>query len=285
MNENIKFSIAIPTYKDLYLGEAIESVLNQSYQNYEIIVVNDASPYNISSIVSRYDDNRLLYFTNEHNCGAKNVVNNWNNCLSKSNGDYILCMGDDDRLKPNCLHDLALLISSYPDVDIFHARTELIDDNSNYIETLEERPEWESIFSFLYSFNDSGLGSYLYKVSTLKEIGGFYFLPYGWSSDFITAFMAADKHGIVNTKNPGFQYRCNGHSISHDIKSIEDKIAANLHACEWVKNFVNAKNPIDKKDIYLKKIIPYSINKLIHKKNEDLIEYDIRKDFLNRAYF
>lgn len=97
--------------------------------------------------------------------------------------------------------------------------------------------------------------------------------------------MAADKHGIVNTKNPGFQYRCNGHSISHDIKSIEDKIAANLHACEWVKNFVNAKNPIDKKDIYLKKIIPYSINKLIHKKNEDLIEYDIRKDFLNRAYF
>lgn len=40
MNENIKFSIAIPTYKDLYLGEAIESVLNQSYQNYEIIQVS-----------------------------------------------------------------------------------------------------------------------------------------------------------------------------------------------------------------------------------------------------
>lgn len=285
MGKNIKITIAIPAYKDIFLKEAIDSIFNQTYSNYEIIIVNDASPYNISQIISQYNDERLFYSINEQNCGAKDVVDNWNICLSKSNGEYLLCMGDDDKLKDNCLQDFVDLIQQYPDVDLFHSRTEIIDDNSNYVETLDECPEWESVLSFIYTFKDSGLGSYLYKVSTLRKLGGFYKLPYGWSSDFITAFMVADKHGLVHTKEPGFQYRCNCHSISHDTKSIEYKIMANLKACEWINLFVAEKKVDNNMDSNLRDIIPSHIRNLMNRKNDDLIEFDIRKNFFNKSLF
>ena len=78
MKERIKFSVTIPAYKDRYLKETIDSVLAQTYQNYEIVIVNDASPYDLDSIVQQYTDQRIRYFKNEKNCGAKNVVDNWN---------------------------------------------------------------------------------------------------------------------------------------------------------------------------------------------------------------
>jgi len=62
MKERIKFSVTIPAYKDRYLKETIDSVLAQTYQNYEIVIVNDASPYNLDSIVQQYTDPRIRYF-------------------------------------------------------------------------------------------------------------------------------------------------------------------------------------------------------------------------------
>ena len=98
MANNIKFSITIPAYKDKYLKETIDSVLAQTYQNYEIVIVNDASPYDLDRIVTKYNDPHIRYFKNEKNCGAKDVVDNWNISLSHATGEYLICMGDDDKL-------------------------------------------------------------------------------------------------------------------------------------------------------------------------------------------
>ena len=285
MKQKIKFSVAIPTYKDKFLKETIDSVLSQSYQDFELIIVNDASPYDIDSVVSQFDDNRILYFKNEKNCGAKNVVDNWNICLSKSSGDFFICIGDDDKLKPNCLSDLYNLICKYPDIEVLHSQTEIIDEDSNFIQLMERRPEWESVFSLVYSISDSGLGSYLYKTETLRKNGGFYKLPYGWSSDFISTFVAAEVYGIVNTQVPGFQYRGNGMSISHDMTGIEDKIVANLKAKEWIDSFVSPKETNNERDKKFKDLILMSNNNRTNQKNDDLLEFDIRKDFYNRALF
>lgn len=285
MKQDIKFSVAIPTYKDIFLKETIDSVLSQSYQDFELIIVNDASPYDIDSVVSQFDDSRISYFKNEKNCGAKNVVDNWNICLSKSSGDYFVCIGDDDKLKPNCLSDLYHLICKYPDIEVLHSQTEIIDEDSNFIQLLEKRPEWESVFSLIFSVNDSGLGSYFFKTGSLRSKGGFYKLPYGWSSDFITAFIVADEYGIVNTQVPGFQYRGNGMSISHDMTGVEDKIWANLKAKDWIDSYVSKKDTNNESDEKFKDKIPLSIKNRTNQKNDDLLEFDIRKAFFSRTLF
>ena len=101
----MKFSILIPAYKLAFFKECLDSILVQTYKNFEIVIVNDSSPEDLESVVLKYSDSRIKYFKNEKNCGVINVVDNWNICLSHATGDYVICIGDDDKLLPNCLEE------------------------------------------------------------------------------------------------------------------------------------------------------------------------------------
>ena len=285
MQKDIKFSVTIPAYKDTFLKEAIESILGQTYQNYEIVIVNDASPYDLDSIVYKYNDSRIHYFKNKNNCGAKDVVDNWNICLSYASGDYLICMGDDDKLTSRCLQDFVELIKKYPNLDLYHARSEVIDDNSNLVCILEERPEWESVYSLMHNPRNTHLGDWLFKTETLRNNGGFYKLPYGWQSDDITAFIAAADLGVANTKEVGFQYRGNGQSISHDMNSIEDKIEAVRHAIHWRIKFTRTNKPSNIDDFQLAKLIQKESLSRGNQEIDDMVEFDIRKKFWSRSLF
>ena len=285
MAKDIKFSVTIPAYKDRYLKETIDSVLAQTYQNYEIIIVNDASPYDLDSIVHQYTDPRIHYFKNEKNCGAKNVVDNWNICLSYATGEYVMCIGDDDNLTPRCLQDFAELIEKYPQLDLFHARSEIIDDDSNFVMTLELRPEWESVYSLIYNPRNTHLGDWLFKTETLRKNGGFYKLPYGWQSDDISAFIAAASHGVANTQEVGFQYRGNGLSISHDLTCIEDKIEAVRFSIQCRQDFVSKQHPKNEEDKRLIELIKHDAMSSGNQDIDDMIEFDIRKKFFKRSWF
>lgn len=280
-----KISVTIPAYKDKFLKEAIDSILAQTYRNYEIVIVNDASPYNLDSIVNQYSDLRIRYFKNQTNCGAKDVVDNWNICLNHATGDYLICMGDDDKLTPCCLQVYANLIDKYPDLDLYHTRTEIIDEKSNYICTLGERPEWESVYSLMYNYYNSFIGDWLFKIETLKKNGGFYKLPYGWSSDYISAFIAASNHGVANTNEIGFQYRGNGLSISHDLTCIEEKINAVYSSIDWCMTFLADKHPDSAEDQRFVKLIKQNSLSSAIQGIEDMIEFDIRKDLWRKGLF
>ena len=101
------FSFVMPAYKVEYLAKAIDSILNQDHIDFELIIVNDASPENLKEIVNIYNDRRILYFENEQNIGGKDLVKNWNHCLSLANGDYIILATDDDMFEPEYLSNAA----------------------------------------------------------------------------------------------------------------------------------------------------------------------------------
>ena len=213
----IKFSIIIPAYKSKFLSEAIKSILEQTYNNFELIIVDDCSPDNLKFIIEQYPDSRIQYYRNEKNCGIIDVVDNWNICLSYCTGDYVICMGDDDMLMPNTLSEYNQLIQRFPSVEILHGRAAQIDEYNNIISILPERAEYESYVSFLYhrlTFRSQYIGDFCYKVDPLLARGGFYKLPFAWGTDDISAYMASSQHGIANTNKIVFRYRINGLSIS-----------------------------------------------------------------------
>ena len=66
----MKFSVTIPAFKTKFLEKAIQSVLNQTYNDFELIIVDDCSPEDIKSVVDKFKDNRIRYYRNEKNSGV-----------------------------------------------------------------------------------------------------------------------------------------------------------------------------------------------------------------------
>lgn len=283
----MKFSIIIPAYKATFLGECIDSLLAQIYSDFEIIIVNDDSPEDIESIINFYSDKRIRYFRNEKNFGAENVVKNWNCGLEYVTGDYVICMGDDDKLCPNCLQDYSNLISEHPECDVYYSRTQIIDENSRITRTLGARPERESVYEMIWNrWNGRTMfiGDYLYKTDTLRKNGGFYFLPFAWGSDAISAYIAGQSNGIANTQNVGFMYRVNGKTISRNFNNIEGKVAALNLERSWFKKFFKIV-PDNTKDNDIRINLINETKRHFNKMYADDIVYGISKKPLSQAKY
>lgn len=94
-------SVCIPTYQGAaYLGQAIDSVLAQTLQDFELLVVDNHSTDGTEALVARYTDSRIRFLRNERNLGAEA---NWNRCLEQARGTYIKLLPHDDMLAPDCL--------------------------------------------------------------------------------------------------------------------------------------------------------------------------------------
>ena len=245
------FSVAIPAYKGRFLAECIESVLAQTDGDFELVIVDDASPEDLKSIVNRFNDARIQYFRNEKGFGAYNVVGNWNKCLEYVRGKYIICMGDDDKLLPNCLADYRRLIEKYPGLGLYHTRLQEIDQNGKITDLAEGRPEYESVYSHIWhdltGRRDQCIGDFLYEVDRLRKVGGFYNLPYAWNADRLIAAYAAWDTGVANTPTFGFQYRSSSLTITSTADNANGKISALLASEMWFSERlkVDPTDPID----------------------------------------
>ena len=286
--KKVMFSILIPAYKNYFLKECIDSILDQTYNCFEIIIVDDASPYNIFSIISQYDDKRIRYYRNKEGFGAFDVVGNWNKCLSYASGDYVICMGDDDKLAPNCLEDYLSLIIKYPQLQVYHTRTLIIDENSNVIRIQEQRPEYESGYSLLWHRWNGRLwqyiGDFLYKRQSLLDNGGFYKLPFAWASDDISAVRAALQGGIANTVRPGFLYRVNSQTISLSTNE-RLKAVATIEEKKWFSKVLLSANPTDDVDMLLLSSLKRNIDN--HYREKFLLNFrnDVSLSLLRVGYW
>ena len=254
----MKFSILIPAFKQKYLRECVESCLSQTYKTYEVIIVDDASPENLKSVVDKFDDPRIFYYRNEKNCGAVNVVDNWNICLSYATGDYVICIGDDDKLKPNCLEEYHKLIMKYPDIGLVHGWTEIIDEKSTVTKLAAHRCEHESVISLMWhrkhAYEYQFIGDFCFQRSWLVENGGFYKLPLAWGSDDISAYIGASKNGVANTQVPVFQYRVNAQTIS-STGNIKIKMDAITAMYKWQYNFLSQPKESYLDELYRKELL------------------------------
>lgn len=112
----MKFSVLIPTRDRLeLLKSAIKSVLNQTYQNWEIIVSDNCSKEDIKSYIDSIEDNRIIYIKAPK---PISVTENWNLANNSATGDYVIMLGDDDALMDNYFEQCINIIENfnYPDM-------------------------------------------------------------------------------------------------------------------------------------------------------------------------
>jgi glycosyltransferase involved in cell wall biosynthesis len=276
----MRYSIGIPAFKGRFLEECINSILSQTFTDFELIIINDCSPDEILSLVTKFNDPRIRYYENEINTGAENVIDNWNKCLNLAKGDFFILMGDDDKMASDYLKEFDKLINKYPDLDVFHCRIRIINENSEEIELSNCCPEFENtddyILNCIEGRSEQFISDFVYRKSILLNNGGFFKLPLAWSSDYTSAFIACGNKGIAYTSNPVFFYRKNQFNIT-STSSLELKRVAIIGMENWLSEYLsNQNNPSQLLNIAFKKF---------EKKNKEaFIQQMVGRNRLNGFY-
>ena len=273
-----KYSFVLPAYKAHFFKEAIDSILAQTYTDFELIIVNDASPEDLDSIVKSYDDPRVRYYVNEQNIGGKDLVAQWNHCLEYATGEYIILASDDDVYFPQYLEKMDALVRKYPDVNVFRPRVQRIDANGNIVHIEGFIPEYTSLLEFSYyrfcEYVQSGIPFYIIKREILLSNGGYVSYPLAWyADDAIVAIMA--QKGMVSSSEILFSFRHSGESITtkeNDAPTLKKKIEATNQYYNWFTTFIEAKKTKDKYAVLYKK----SVLEAIPGRRKGQYDWDLR---------
>ena len=127
-------SIVIPTYnRQRFISDAIQSALMQTYQNFEILVVDDGSNDGTSEIVRSFSDARLRYIAKEHS-GAPATRNR---CIAEAQGEFLVWLDSDDMLLPDTLRVYSETLATTPDADVLYG--DLIVTDREFRQTSEVR--------------------------------------------------------------------------------------------------------------------------------------------------
>jgi len=166
-------SVIIPTYNRAHLlGRAIQSVLNQTYQDFELIIVDDASSDNTEEVVKSFHDDRIKYIRHDENKGAGAARNTG---IKAARGEYIAFQDDDDKWLPNKLEkQVKVLEDSPPEIGVVYTDFQRFDKKS------ENKPKMVKVMRIsgdihgaLLEDNFIGTPTVLVKKQCFEKVGMF----------------------------------------------------------------------------------------------------------------
>ncbi|MCQ2140436.1 MAG: glycosyltransferase [Bacteroidales bacterium] len=231
-----KISFIMPAYKSAFLRQAIDSILAQTSENWELVVVDDCSPDDIGSIVASYNDVRIQYLRNDVNLGGKNLVSQWNHSIKFARGEWVVLAADDDEYAPEFAARIIALSEAHPEVDLIRSRVEQIDENGGHLWDDGTLPELTDKDEYFVSWMDARvfdcIGNFAFKRSSLEQIGGFIDFPCAFGSDIATP-VAMSKNGVANTSEMLFKFRQSSNHLSGDASKFDEKLAAISQMYSW----------------------------------------------------
>lgn len=169
-------SVLIPTYNvGKYVKEAVESILNQTYSNLELIIVDDASTDNTFDILKELAeyDKRIKLFRNSKN---SKIVETLNFALTKATGTYIARMDGDDISLPTRIMQQYLFLIENPCIDLVGCQPISIDEKGNELSYHELIVDEKKIYKVL-SCTSPVLHIWLTKKSVYEKLNGYRLSP------------------------------------------------------------------------------------------------------------
>lgn len=212
-------SVLIPVYNmSKYLRECLDSVVNQTYQNLQIVVVDDGSTDNSLDIIREYEqkDERVEVFTQE-NAG---VAAARNNLLSHIKGDYVIFVDSDDWIELNMVE---FLVETLKRTNTDIATCSMVKDISNNSFNQEIWEHEKTVYEFLRHERISGsLCNKLIKTSLLHNVKFHCGISYGEDALFFWQVIK-NKVRVAVTDKQLYNYRRNPTSISRQSWAPEKK--------------------------------------------------------------
>ena len=246
-----KISFIMPAWKARFMHEAIASIIAQTNKDWELVVIDDCSPEPLRKIVEDFGDPRIRYVRNEQNLGGKNLVRQWNHCITFAKGEYIVLAADDDLYRPTFCEECIRLANKYPEVDLIHSSAEQIDEEGKHLWDDSILPEFTNKYEYLNWWvtgrSFTCIGNFAFKRTVLQEIGGFIDFPCAFGSDIATP-IALSRNGVANTSEMLFCFRQSTQHLSADSSRFKEKLEAISQLSEWLQaiDYEIPNNPEDK---------------------------------------
>lgn len=206
-----KVTIVTPTFKRSHiLGKTVQSILNQTYKNFELIILDDNNSNDTEEIektrnvITSFNDPRVAYIKNTTNLGHPNI---FNKCLEYISGEYFMLFGDDDELLEDSLEYLVNYLDNNPEASLSHGLDMFKDEDGNIFKAeplvekeglLDAELYLNSILSIKGSYAPS-LSAALFRseIITVNKIK--IFGSYQWDVFFFCQyFLHAKKVGYLN---------------------------------------------------------------------------------------
>jgi glycosyltransferase involved in cell wall biosynthesis len=132
----VALTVLMPVYNgERFLKSAIESILSQSFGNFEFLIINDGSTDNSNKIIGSFHDKRIIHISNEKNLG---LISTLNKGINLSRGKYIARMDGDDISMPDRLLKQVSFLEANPEISMVAAHVQLIDEEENDLGNWEE---------------------------------------------------------------------------------------------------------------------------------------------------
>ncbi|KAF3886960.1 MULTISPECIES: glycosyltransferase family 2 protein [Nostocales] len=231
-----KISVCIPTFNRMnLLPHAIESVLKQTYQDFELIVCDDGSQDGTPNLMSQYTDSRIKYIRHSQNIGKSN---NMRSGFDAATGDYFIKFDDDDRLTPEFLSRTAAILDKDLSIDFVGTDHWIIDINNlrDETRTQENSRSWgraslsegaiDNLLEVVFVNQSFQIGATLFRRATLQELG---FMQPNWQNCedndlFVRLALAGKKGYYLPELLMEYRFHPQQQGIDRAIPYLSDKI-------------------------------------------------------------
>lgn len=205
-----KISVIMPAYNaEKYIAEAIESILGQTFGDFEFIILNDCSTDRTEEIIRSYTDSRIVYLKNEQNMGVAATLNRG---LSVAKGEYIARMDADDISLPERFEKQVAFLDKDPAVAVLGTGLERF-DASGSLGILQPATDPEQMHIDLLFSCGLAHPSVMMRASAVRELGG-YDLAFEGLEDYELWCRVARKYQVTTLPEVLLRYRIHSAQVT-----------------------------------------------------------------------
>lgn len=243
MPANPKISVIMSVYNgEKYLREAIDSILNQTFPDFEFLIVNDASTDSSLKIIQSYDDKRIRLIENDKNIG---LTKSLNKAIKQSQGEYIARQDADDISLLNRFEEQLRYLEQHPEVALLGTSVYQIDERGRTLGRIivPAKPGRS-----LFKENQFNHGSTIFKREAVDRLGGYNELL-RYSQDYELWLRMAKYYEVSNLTQALYKLRFHEEAVS--LKHVDESALYHLLALRLARNNLDHKTlePISNRGI------------------------------------
>jgi glycosyltransferase involved in cell wall biosynthesis len=206
-----KVSVLMPVWNaERYLAGAIESILTQTFANFELLIIDDGSTDRTPIVIRDYHDHRIRRIENEKNIG---ITKSLNLGLEQVRGEYVARMDADDISSPQRLARQVECLDANPQVALVTSRTSKVDARGARLDVIQTPVESEVLRRRLRIGNCIAHGSVMMRTDALRSIGG-YDESMERAQDYDLWLRLSERHDLMSLPETLYAWREHDDSVA-----------------------------------------------------------------------